>query len=138
MNRPDVPNWRRKPVHLKWIVCQLSVFPSFPPQKLPKIQTGPWFPCSRRRLHSAVPGTRLEELFCCSGLAVELLAQVAKGEPNTPDESAAGQQADTGFSFELHLNESYGAVLLNEEEGGEGRNGGFRLSGMVWHGNWNG
>ena len=38
-------------------------------------------------------------------------------------------QTDTGFSFELHLNDSYGAVLLNEEEGGT--NGGFRLSGMV-------
>jgi hypothetical protein len=39
----------------------------------------------------------------------------------------AGQQADTGFTFELRLNDSYGAVLVNEgglEDWTVGNNGG--------------
>ncbi|VDK66134.1 unnamed protein product, partial [Anisakis simplex] len=55
------------------------------------------------------------EMFCCAGYAIELLANLALPEVNG--------SVDTGFTFALHLNDSYGAVLLGEN--------GYVLSGMV-------
>uniref|UniRef100_A0A915LUN3 Ionotropic glutamate receptor C-terminal domain-containing protein n=1 Tax=Meloidogyne javanica TaxID=6303 RepID=A0A915LUN3_MELJA len=68
--------------------------------------SGPWFPCEKL-------DNNKKEFYCCSGMAVELLFLIS-------------EVADNSFSFELKLNDSYGAVLLGEQEGE-----GFKLTGMI-------
>ncbi|KHN82043.1 Glutamate [NMDA] receptor subunit 1 [Toxocara canis] len=73
------------------------------------VVNGPWFACPKRNNDSTT------EMFCCAGYAIDLLANLALPEVNG--------SVDTGFTFDLHLNESYGAVLLGEN--------GYVLNGMV-------
>jgi len=67
-------------------------------------------------------------------MAVELLFLISEGSKRINGEEEKGEKegeeelivADNSFSFELKLNDSYGAVLLGEQEGE-----GFKLTGMV-------
>uniref|UniRef100_A0A7E4ZUX8 LITAF domain-containing protein n=1 Tax=Panagrellus redivivus TaxID=6233 RepID=A0A7E4ZUX8_PANRE len=66
---------------------------------------GPWFPC-------AMPPN---DQFCCSGYAIDLLSNLSLSGPEST--------IDTGFTFDIHLNQSYGAVLLGDD--------GYYLSGLI-------
>uniref|UniRef100_A0A915E3C5 BPTI/Kunitz inhibitor domain-containing protein n=1 Tax=Ditylenchus dipsaci TaxID=166011 RepID=A0A915E3C5_9BILA len=77
---------------------------------------GPWYPCPLSK------GEGKADMFCCAGYAVDLLSNLSKSEANS--------SIHTGFSFEIHLNTSYGAVLLNENAENE-HLGGYVLSGMI-------
>ena len=50
----------------------------------------------------------MTEFFCCAGYAIDLLSNISIPEPNS--------SIDTSFSFSLHLNDSYGSVLLSDDD----------------------
>ncbi|CAK5006752.1 unnamed protein product [Meloidogyne enterolobii] len=87
--------------------------------------SGPWFPCEKLENNK-------KEFYCCSGMAVELLFLISEGSKRINGEEKEEKEeeelivADNSFSFELKLNDSYGAVLLGEQEGE-----GFKLTGMI-------
>ncbi|XGW12970.1 hypothetical protein V3C99_013540 [Haemonchus contortus] len=62
--------------------------------------SGPWYPCPRH-------GSNNTSHHCCAGYAIDLLSNLSLPEPNTT--------IDTSFTFSLHLNDSYGAVILGEK-----------------------
>ncbi|VDO63249.1 unnamed protein product [Haemonchus placei] len=64
------------------------------------LQSGPWYPCPRH-------GSNDTSHYCCAGYAIDLLSNLSLPEPNTT--------IDTSFTFSLHLNDSYGAVILGEK-----------------------
>jgi hypothetical protein len=70
---------------------------------------GPWYPCVKQENSS------YESTFCCAGYAIDLLAALSRMKV---------QNRRRAFTFDLRLNESYGAVLLGEEEG-------YYLNGML-------
>ncbi|WKX93425.1 hypothetical protein Q1695_011024 [Nippostrongylus brasiliensis] len=57
---------------------------------------GPWYPCPKY-------GQNYTYHYCCAGYAIDLLFF----HPNNT--------IDTSFTFSLHLNDSYGAVVLGEK-----------------------
>ncbi|PIO59375.1 hypothetical protein TELCIR_19164, partial [Teladorsagia circumcincta] len=61
---------------------------------------GPWYPCPKY-------GYNYTSHHCCAGYAIDLLSNLSLPEPNTT--------IDTSFTFALHLNDSYGAVILGEK-----------------------
>ncbi|KAK5981381.1 hypothetical protein GCK32_011215, partial [Trichostrongylus colubriformis] len=61
---------------------------------------GPWYPCPKY-------GQNYTSHHCCAGYAIDLLSNLSLPEPNTT--------IDTSFTFSLHLNDSYGAVILGEK-----------------------
>ncbi|KAK6021699.1 Ligand-gated ion channel, partial [Ostertagia ostertagi] len=61
---------------------------------------GPWYPCPKY-------GYNYTSHHCCAGYAIDLLSNLSLPEPNTT--------IDTSFTFSLHLNDSYGAVILGEK-----------------------
>uniref|UniRef100_A0AC35FNM1 LITAF domain-containing protein n=1 Tax=Panagrolaimus sp. PS1159 TaxID=55785 RepID=A0AC35FNM1_9BILA len=69
---------------------------------------GPWLPCPIHRHGSTT-------IYCCAGYAIDLLSNLSISEP--------GATIDTGFTFELHLNTSYGIVQLGEN--------GYTLNGLI-------
>ncbi|KAK6060506.1 hypothetical protein COOONC_01833 [Cooperia oncophora] len=61
---------------------------------------GPWYPCPKYAYNHT-------SHHCCAGYAIDLLSNLSLPEPNTT--------IDTSFTFSLHLNDSYGAVILGEK-----------------------
>lgn len=61
---------------------------------------GPWYPCPKYNYNYTAH-------YCCAGYAIDLLSNLSLPEPNTT--------IDTSFTFSLHLNDSYGAVVLGEK-----------------------
>ncbi|VDL76175.1 unnamed protein product [Nippostrongylus brasiliensis] len=61
---------------------------------------GPWYPCPKY-------GQNYTYHYCCAGYAIDLLSNLSLPEPNNT--------IDTSFTFSLHLNDSYGAVVLGEK-----------------------
>ncbi|TMS35599.1 hypothetical protein L596_002967 [Steinernema carpocapsae] len=72
---------------------------------------GPWIPCPMK----TSSGSR--EMYCCAGYAIDLLSNLSL--PETQSQPSI----DTGFTFDIYLNESYGAVLLGEN--------GYVLNGVI-------
>ncbi|KJH47915.1 hypothetical protein DICVIV_05982 [Dictyocaulus viviparus] len=62
---------------------------------------GPWYPCPMGDLSNTT-------YFCCAGYAIDMLFNLSQPEPNST--------IDTSFTFSIHLNESYGAVILGGQE----------------------
>uniref|UniRef100_A0A1I7X8S9 PBPe domain-containing protein n=1 Tax=Heterorhabditis bacteriophora TaxID=37862 RepID=A0A1I7X8S9_HETBA len=67
---------------------------------IPVVGSGPWYPCPRY-------GHNYTQHFCCAGYAIDLLSNLSLPEMNNSN--------NTSFTFSLHLNDSYGSVLLSEE-----------------------
>ncbi|KAK0396169.1 hypothetical protein QR680_001603 [Steinernema hermaphroditum] len=72
---------------------------------------GPWIPCPVKTSSGG------REMFCCAGYAIDLLSNLSLPE------TQSHPSIDTGFTFDIHLNESYGAVMLGEN--------GYYLSGVI-------
>ncbi|MFH4981798.1 hypothetical protein AB6A40_008507 [Gnathostoma spinigerum] len=70
---------------------------------------GPWYACQKRLDNTT------NEQYCCSGLSVDLLSNLSVPEQ--------GGEIDTSFTFDIHLNECYGSVILTDD--------GYKLSGMI-------
>ncbi|VDP45086.1 unnamed protein product [Heligmosomoides polygyrus] len=66
------------------------------------LKEGPWYPCPKYNYNYTAH-------YCCAGYAIDLLSNLSLPEPNTT--------IDTSFTFSLHLNDSYGAVVLGEKVG---------------------
>ncbi|KAI1696147.1 ligand-gated ion channel domain-containing protein [Ditylenchus destructor] len=86
---------------------------------------GPWYPCPMTKEDGAI------EMFCCAGFAIDLLSNLSKPELNS--------SIHMGFTFDIHLNETYGTVLLDNSQEGEEANlvngvaarRGYVLSGLI-------
>uniref|UniRef100_A0A0N5APK9 LITAF domain-containing protein n=1 Tax=Syphacia muris TaxID=451379 RepID=A0A0N5APK9_9BILA len=72
---------------------------------------GPWYPCVLNLNATTV-------IYCCAGYAIDLVSNLSLSE-----EAYHNDSVHTGFTFEIHLNESYGMVFLSDD--------GYVLSGMV-------
>ncbi|VDN03103.1 unnamed protein product [Thelazia callipaeda] len=70
---------------------------------------GPWYNCSKRINESTI------DKYCCAGYAIDLLFYLSLPQDNGI--------IDTGFTFDIHLNDTYGTATLGEI--------GYTLSGMV-------
>uniref|UniRef100_A0A0N4ZBS6 LITAF domain-containing protein n=1 Tax=Parastrongyloides trichosuri TaxID=131310 RepID=A0A0N4ZBS6_PARTI len=68
-----------------------------------------WYPCYKRI------NKTFREIFCCSGLVIDLIYHLSQPEPNSP--------LKTNFTYEIHLNTSYGTPTLSEN--------GYILTGMI-------
>uniref|UniRef100_A0A0N4UYB3 LITAF domain-containing protein n=1 Tax=Enterobius vermicularis TaxID=51028 RepID=A0A0N4UYB3_ENTVE len=72
---------------------------------------GPWHPC--------VLNTKTTTfVYCCAGYAIDLLSNLSISEVAYHNETI-----HTGFTFCIHLNDSYGMVFLSDD--------GYTLNGMV-------
>uniref|UniRef100_A0A0K0FWP4 PBPe domain-containing protein n=1 Tax=Strongyloides venezuelensis TaxID=75913 RepID=A0A0K0FWP4_STRVS len=68
-----------------------------------------WYPCYKRINET------FKEILCCSGLVIDLIYHLAQPEPHS--------SLKTNFTYELHLNTTYGAPVVTEN--------GYKLTGMV-------
>ncbi|CEF60365.1 Ionotropic glutamate receptor domain and Extracellular solute-binding protein, family 3 domain and Extracellular ligand-binding receptor domain and LPS-induced tumor necrosis factor alpha factor domain and Periplasmic binding protein-like I domain-containing protein [Strongyloides ratti] len=90
-------------------VASEDVCINFTSTSITDVEESEWYPCYKRINET------FKEIFCCSGLVIDLIYYLSQPEPHT--------SLKTNFTYELHLNTTYGIPILTDN--------GYTLSGMI-------